>query len=569
MVLRCIRSRSLHYAGAAVACLALAACGRIGFEASSDFVTTWDFATPAEYNYDRSFIEIRDGVARLTGASQSDGDNSVAGFGGGQLTSMNWNATIPALQLTLPATTGSFVSRGFTSNTTAPWTTLQWVPLAPYEKPLPDLASTAEPSRYRSGGVNMQGNRLLYHFDAAALTHNASIADNSGGTASAQLTAIDGNNKTIPGIVNNAIHFDGVDDELRVPPGTSVDDIMVTATDTATWSMWVRRQDTKAGTLLYKSDVNGNRGWWIDIREPNQEIGIAYICGSGNTRKYTQALPPPGEWFHLAITFSGGALGPPAAYHFFINGVEITAFSQADGCNSDHLSDATLPLIVGHGATGAASYFAGDLDELAIWARQLSANEVRALYTRGAQRLHLQVRACADVGCSDAQAFIGADGTAQSAFTDTMTSGQTVVAAIKPPIVARYLQYRIETSNRLGLDAPGVSSVTLASAGDQHVSNRQASDYRTLTAFAVDAGATPSDALRFALSPDQTTWYMWKAGSWQPALDGEGSSVTDVSANIAAFADMIGPGDFYFRVALAQIGMGPIELSSITIAGSR
>jgi len=62
-------------------------------------------------------------------------------------------------------------------------------------------------------------------------------------------------------------------------------------------------------------------------------------------------------------------------------------------------------------------FFPGQLDEAAIWNRALSENEVAQLYSRGANRVILQVKSCIDITCNCKS--YGASGTANNCDGDS------------------------------------------------------------------------------------------------------------------------------------------------------
>lgn len=80
---------------------------------------------------------------------------------------------------------------------------------------------------------------------------------------------------------------------------------------------------------------------------------------------------PAGRWVHLAGTYDGQAL------RIYVNGEEQGVMER-----SGPIRPNTFPLVLGNYAVGHDAYFAGLLDEVKLYDRALSADEVRERYKR-------------------------------------------------------------------------------------------------------------------------------------------------------------------------------------------
>jgi hypothetical protein len=81
----------------------------------------------------------------------------------------------------------------------------------------------------------------------------------------------------------------------------------------------------------------------------------------------------PEHWYHLVATYDGRERG------FFVDGVRIGTFSSGPLCPSRN------ELRIGALGYGQAGFFRGCIDDLRIYDRALSADEVRRLYLRGTE----------------------------------------------------------------------------------------------------------------------------------------------------------------------------------------
>ena len=93
--------------------------------------------------------------------------------------------------------------------------------------------------------------------------------------------------------------------------------------------------------------------------------------------------------------------------------------------------------------------FHGRIDEVVIYNRALSAQEVEALYHRGVLRMGYQVRSCDDPDC-DTELFVGPDGTVDSFYSelDNSTPGLPRFDLTQSDISSnRYFQWRAYMSS--------------------------------------------------------------------------------------------------------------------------
>jgi hypothetical protein len=155
------------------------------------------------------------------------------------------------------------------------------------------------------------------------------------------------------------------------------------------------------------------------------------LCGTSDV--------PDGRWHHLAARKIGH---PDAAVTLWFDGT-IEGSGTTTLVDQLEFADGT-DLGIGHFAAPPArdADTQGALDEVAIFRRGLTDAEMRDLFLRGATRLRFRVRVCAEPDCSDAPAFIGPDGTEDSAYEDATDApaGTSIDLAGLPE--GRYFQYR-------------------------------------------------------------------------------------------------------------------------------
>jgi len=139
----------------------------------------------------------------------------------------------------------------------------------------------------------------------------------------------------------------------------------------ATISVWVKMQNTsnpiKAPIIDFYSNTSGGHGASIVQKKSDQ---ITFDMGSGvsDTRNSTTTLTE--NWVHLVMTYDGTTLTT------YINGADDSKPKNGAILMNDY------NLSIGYSPDSGTRDFSGSIDEVVIWNRALSTNEVGALYNR-------------------------------------------------------------------------------------------------------------------------------------------------------------------------------------------
>jgi len=180
--------------------------------------------------------------------------------------------------------------------------------------------------------------------------------------------------------VGGCMSFDGVDDYLLVPDSDSLE------SPEYTMSVWVKI-DSQPGTdelwgILNKGTNDGNwdiNGYTLDYRDISGVKTLSvYHVDVSNT--YEQLLTSQtltiGQWHHLVGTYDGTAI------RLYMDGVEIDDLATASG--PDYVGDAqTLKIGAAQLQAGYTGFFSGQMDEVQVLPRALSAAQIAQLYTDG------------------------------------------------------------------------------------------------------------------------------------------------------------------------------------------
>lgn len=186
------------------------------------------------------------------------------------------------------------------------------------------------------------------------------------------------------GNLNSAYSFDGVNNLISVPNSSSLN-----LTSSATFSLWVKVNQLNfdsgsndySARLIDKSIVNTTNGYLIDYNHritssntnyPNQcTNGSSRVRNiTGNSIMLTDCYSNYLNWSYIVVAFN---LGEVKTY---INGMLNSTFTS----NTTSISTTTLPLIFGHQTSGNSNVLNGKLDDIGIWNRALTADEISNLY---------------------------------------------------------------------------------------------------------------------------------------------------------------------------------------------
>jgi len=211
--------------------------------------------------------------------------------------------------------------------------------------------------------------------------------DESAGTTSSDLTLFnnDGNHQPgvggptpIPGMVAGALRFDGIDDEVVVPPTATLN----VSCGAFSVDLWVRRAPPAPGAGLQTlvSHYFSNGGWIFGVDTSTGQLQLILEGNSQRCPPISTAAVPVGVWTHVAVTISACCGPSPRLVTFYINGVAAGSLPSSC-CNLTSLGG---PASIAMGnAVWVSDWFNGDMDEVEYFCRALSGAEIAALHAAG------------------------------------------------------------------------------------------------------------------------------------------------------------------------------------------
>ena len=398
-------------------------------------------------------------------------DDSAATFGSGSFVGTRVDSD--AVELQPGVSVGEFLSRVFDAHEEVTWTTLRWTPRAPYEKPLPD--DGAAETGYAEGDVDMDSTILLLHFELSRPLGDGERTTDASGLGNNPIVLSAGTPlRTADGRVDLAA-ADRRDTYLSIPL-SSTDDFEF-GTDDFTWALWINTiEDCTERNRVYmgvEGDTSDTPHLWLGCTSsdgthcPPGDIGGRAGGTFHSTRNPADGTGfcglttiNDGRWHHIVLVKSGHEASTISLYvDGELDTEETPSFTAPIAFPSDPdfgiggFTDWTYPAL-------------GLIDEVAIWRRALSEDEVRAVYLRGALRLRLQVRACDAPDCSDAPVFVGPDGSQETFFVDRRSPAGSTIEHDLPPLTGRYIQYRAMLASDASGETPTLEAVTIAGVSE-------------------------------------------------------------------------------------------------------
>jgi len=224
--------------------------------------------------------------------------------------------------------------------------------------------------------VNASGATWLWEFPGGvpetSTERNPKVLYGAPGIYSATLTVSDVNGsdtKTVTGFleVRNMCGLDtipGMALKCSDFPDYAIAPPLNVTTNTFTISAWVRPEGLQSdySGIVISDDV----ACGLNFREGNNTLGYHW-AGSGQAWSWDSNLEvPAGAWSHVAMVVS------PTSVKLYVNGIESTHVVS-------HPAMEIKALRIGNYQSWQARNYRGEIDEVCIWNRSLTLDEIRAL----------------------------------------------------------------------------------------------------------------------------------------------------------------------------------------------
>ncbi|WP_407355724.1 PKD domain-containing protein [Methanolobus sp. WCC5] len=184
---------------------------------------------------------------------------------------------------------------------------------------------------------------------------------------------------TTEGKFGNAMMFDGLDDRVQISHN-SVYNIPIQSSGKITMEAWVYPLN-----LAYESGILSKRSNYRMILRPDGELKFQTFGWTGGGASSKVKV---NEWSHIAITYDGEI----GQLKFYLNGNNVrtvNSYLPNGGTNSDNL-------LIGRGHDLTMPTFNGTIDEVRLFNRSLTPEEIKASYNAGLYRLETNITGLED-----------------------------------------------------------------------------------------------------------------------------------------------------------------------------
>lgn len=231
--------------------------------------------------------------------------------------------------------------------------------------------SAADQAAWEARRIEERGDKPLPPGDAIVhlpLDGGSKTTATNAGTIGGDL-AIKGNSRSLEGKFGQAVRFY---EKTHIAVGDVGD---FDRGDQFSYGAWVKPNDTQAMAAIARmDDGNGHRGYDLYLSDGRVYVHLIHQWPDNAIRLNTvDQFELKKEWHHLMVTYDGS--GKASGVQIFVNGqpceTQITHDSLTDTIHTD------TELRVGSRNPGAG--FKGDIDDVRVYERVLSAGEVAAL----------------------------------------------------------------------------------------------------------------------------------------------------------------------------------------------
>jgi len=173
---------------------------------------------------------------------------------------------------------------------------------------------------------------------------------------------------------DKGIKFDGVDDYVDAGNNPSLN---FERTDSFTISVWAKSLITTTSKGIVSKGISSSAGYGLDQTDENQ---IRFYLSKSSVNRLIVDFTPTGYynnvWSNLVCTYNGNSAY--SGVKCYENGVSKTTDNVVNTLTESIINSNNI--IIGAYTPTTASFFNGSIDEVRIYNRSLSANEIKRHY---------------------------------------------------------------------------------------------------------------------------------------------------------------------------------------------
>lgn len=204
---------------------------------------------------------------------------------------------------------------------------------------------------------------LRYTLDNSDTNSGTSVDSwgSNDGTINGATTGVSGANQTYT--TNEAYSFDGTDDYIAVPDGT-----FSFFTNAYTITMWLKPDSVSDGYLFVPQ---ADADMWVNYNPLGNGKIQHHIYDGSSYNAISSTTLSTGTWYFVAAPFDGSLA------EIYVDG------SKESEASGGLISKSTSPNAIGGLVAENKGYFPGDIDDVRVYDKALSATEISNLYNTG------------------------------------------------------------------------------------------------------------------------------------------------------------------------------------------
>lgn len=225
--------------------------------------------------------------------------------------------------------------------------------------------------------------------------------------------------------------FDAVDDYVNNGSAASLDNLPALAI-----SIWAKPSgwgENSAGYLVSKSNI-GTAGWRFSLLSSmtSPQFSVDYDGANDLVVRPSAGSVTFNEWAHWVVTWDGTANA--SGVHIYKNGTEVAYQTQTNG-EGNHVSDASQNLLIGNSTIASPDRtFDGTLDEVRVYNRVISTEEIGQLYRGGEHKANASQNDKIKNGLVGLWSFDGADVSGSTAYDRSGQGNNGTISGATPAI---------------------------------------------------------------------------------------------------------------------------------------
>jgi hypothetical protein len=309
--------------------------------------------------------------------------------------------------------------------------------------------------------VSLKKADTAYTYDYSPYGNDGAIA-----TGAAQAPAF------TAGKAGQAMQFDGVDDYVDCGNDASLD---ISGTKDFTWELWAKKNEEDRHEYFIIKGTDWASLGTHSAYDPDRLFTEFRQADGAFVLKHWTSTPAPGttDWHHYVLVHTG------TKFLLYMDGVNYQEWDLGQGLYDSSAQSLQI---------GGGRFFKGLIDEVRIYNRALSAEEIRAHYLRGVGAHGLVQADKFRVLDTDNTVNFQIDGSGNTTFTGNLTVSGTGTTTFAGPI-----EITSATTPQLKIASSTFNYFTLTI--DNAASTLYATDALNITATATSTWKTTAGAL--------------------------------------------------------------------------